>query len=1110
MALVANMSEVALHVYRAGNGFIGQLTLTEEMKVEEPFQPPQRVIIMDNSGSMGQWSKRMLQVVFPEVLNLLGAQPDEHLLLILFSCQASHHHLKVGELPTFQPGQQGSTNMRGVFQELQTQLDSGNPQVQILVLSDGDVNDQQQTVEAATIASSALKSSFEMEARAVRLFTSACAQPDTRALASVLQLNTKTVAELVDLQSGVPLEDMAKTMAEMFGGSSSCYGTLRTSSPVLQAQPWSEPVSEISLRLGKNTFWLTTLPEKPSLNGKAIKIWEEAPMNQDTMSDILADRLEFFLSQLRVLKVINTQQAKEQIDRIVEYFQNLEASLVPVGELFDLLGDGKLKNRATFICRTQQRRLKSVTTMMKSIANDERVAALNQAQQAEYLRQMGTSKVSRALARRAQTAGMDFDRTLRNEILQMKAHLHELSNIEFSTHSTSFYSQATTLEGIKEVCEIADDPDTFDGLLAVDLLRLFNIVGVPCVAPISDFPDPMTYRIERLFPGTYVSVADLSTVELMGSKLKIPGIGVEITNAVPVFEDLQIQRFLHRHAPSALEYICSIGMRRVLAEVPCTFPYTLVAGLWRLIQQLDTDKSESNVMLLSRMLPSYHESCEGRFENLLPMLQTDQDPQKSYYIGYNGITNMISPLWRLAEEGALAYVPRIMRALYTFEAFQVMRRLNRQKDPKFPTEQLDRLLGVDFAARGTALPEFFTRPKAVHNQQVLVNRECLAELCEAMSHVKYATIIAPLFSAIRQQNPVEMVRALPQISDETICKALDLEYPLEEFMMYNIVEGFLYQSKRCRVDKDKDTSLRPDLGCRSEGQKMCHEYIVSRYSEDYEARLKLMAAEEKKLILDELIKKMLSTDCVAMFCSLLSNGIQIGEVKFTIPNIASYGCNELHASLMDTDTVVVQRAEKLEVFYTGQDAQQNPVWNGGNMFRTATAPLQNLLLSLGEDKTWLRIQEQYKSKVSHVYRGGQCKCNRQGHSNDKPSFFAFGHDSLISYFGVISPTAWADYKQEHQHCCGLPAAARNEEHLRLAFDCLQAKRARRQECERDPEKLKAAIAKTMNMRKHSQNVKLPKLGFSFGSKPYGNPKGNGKGRGNGHSGDRRDDDSESD
>eukprot|EP00930_Biecheleria_cincta_P018096 TRINITY_DN14205_c0_g2_i1.p1 TRINITY_DN14205_c0_g2~~TRINITY_DN14205_c0_g2_i1.p1 ORF type:complete len:1129 (-),score=203.98 TRINITY_DN14205_c0_g2_i1:367-3708(-) len=1092
--------ETVLHVYRAGESYVGQLIAADDDLANEEQIHPQRVLIMDHSGSMGQWSRIMLQHVLPKVLDLLGAQPDEHLLLILFSTMASHHHLKVRDLPNFDPGPQAITNMRGVFQELQTQLDPGNPQVQILVLSDGLVNDQQQTVDAAANAAAALKGFFDIDARAVRLFTSNYGQPDTRALASVLQLNTKTVATLVDLHSDVGFEEMAQSMADMFAGTSSIGGVLQTDNTVLQPSPWSEPKNEIRVICGKNTFWLTAYPEHPSLNGKAVTIQDEPPMNQDTMSDILADRLDFFVSQLKVLKVVNTEQAKDQIKSIVDYFQNLEASLEPVGDLTKFLEDGKLKSRATFMRRNLERRLKSVTTMMESIAKDDRVAALNQAQQADYLRKMGANKNSRALARRAQTAGMDFDRTLRNEILRMKANLHELNDIDTSTHSVSFYSQASTLDGIKEVCEMADDCDTFEALLAVDLLRLFNVVGVPCVAPISDFPDPMTYRIEQMLAGSYVSVADLSIVELMGSKLEAPGAGIKIANAVPVFEDIQVQRFLHRHAPTALEYICSIGMRRVLAEVPCTFPYTLVAGVWRLIQQIDTEKSEANISLLARMVPSYHESCQGRFEYLMPILRTDQDPDKSYFIGYNGITNMISPFWRLAEEGLFKYTQRILRALYTFEVFQVMRRLNKLKDPKFPIEQLDRLLGVDFASRGTPLPEMFSRSEPKHNQQVSVNQECLATLCEPLSHVKYATIILPLFSAIRQDKPVEMVRQVQEISEETISRALGLDFPLEEFMMYNIVEGFLYQSKQCRVDKENTKSLRPDLGTRSEGQKLCNEYIISRYSEDYQARLKLMAGEEKKCILDQLIKKMVETDSMDKFCNLLSDGIQIGEVSLKIANFSSYGCAELHASLMNSTETVAHRAEKLEVFYTGEDAQQNVVWNGGNMYRTATAPVKKLLADLGKDDTWLRIEQRYKSKVSHVYRGGKCECNRQGHSNDKPSYFAFGHDSLISYFGVISSIAWAEYKQEHPTCCGVAHASSDEAGLRSAFEQLEAKRARRQECENDRAKLIAAIIKTKEQRYHKQKAgaQTKALHFRAQYSPFGggyNGQGNDKGKG---------------
>jgi len=303
----------------------------------------------------------------------------------------------------------------------------------------------------------------------------------------------------------------------------------------------------------------------------------------------------------------------------------------------------------------------------------------------------------------------------------------------------------------------------------------------------------------------------------------------------------------------------------VLAQVPQTFPYTMCAGVWRLIQQLDTDKSELNVMLLRRMAPSYHEAIKGRFEYLVPMLMTDQDPEKSFFLSHNGITNLISPLWRLVEEGQAHHVPRILRALFTFETFQVMRRFCRQKDARFYIEQLDRLLGVNFDKRGTRLPEMFCRSDPNHFGEVELNEEFFAELRNALNHVKYATLIVPLFKAVRHEDPVGQTRAIPQVSDETLAKAMELEYPLEEFILYNMVEGYLYQQKQDRVDKDTTKSLRPDLGVRSVGQTLCREYISGRYAEDYDYRLKQMAGEEKKELCDRLIDDLVNLIPLLLF-----------------------------------------------------------------------------------------------------------------------------------------------------------------------------------------------------------------------------------------------------
>jgi len=506
--VIVSMAAPELQLHKAGNGYIGKVIVTEDMGKEEAVMPPQRVLVMDNSGSMGDWSRQMVHTVFPEFLKLLGADLEENILLILFSAGTSHHHLKVGGLSTFQLPQQSTTQMKGVFHALQTQLDVSNPFVQLLAVSDGRVNDQQQTAEAATKVASALKPHYQIESRAVRLLTSLSAQPDTKALASILQLNTHSAATLLDLKGETSeIKEMPKKIANMFSQVQHKSFKLQSNSALLQLQPWDEPTDQIKLKLGKNTFWLAAPPNEASINGVLMRLKSCEPMTSSTMHTILEDQLEFFTTHLKVLKVIDTADAKAQISRIVEYFKGLEASLPPDEELAPLLAGGGLKNRSLFLRKTFQRRLRSVTTMLENIANDDRVHALNAAQQADYLRQMSVSKNSKALAKRAQTAGMEFDAVLRKEILRMKDNLGDLDGIDTDKQPVSFYSQASTVDGIKEVCAMADDAEVFEVLTAVDLLRLFNVVGIPAVGPVADFPDPMTYRLDQLMPGSLISVA---------------------------------------------------------------------------------------------------------------------------------------------------------------------------------------------------------------------------------------------------------------------------------------------------------------------------------------------------------------------------------------------------------------------------------------------------------------------------------------------------------------------------------------------------------------------------------------------------------------------------
>ena len=189
---------------------------------------------------------------------------------------------------------------------------------------------------------------------------------------------------------------------------------------------------------------------------------------------------------------------------------------------------------------------------MAEIANDDRVQQMNSAQQADYLRTADLSSNSKALAKRAMKQGLDFDSIAISEVKAMKAHLAELDGIDDSSHYVSFYSQETTLRGIRACCDLVDDQNTIDSMSALDILQLLNIVGIPCRGPIGEFPDPKTYHLEEILLGSTVSMSDIIVVKAAGRVLKDPIFNKEILNVVPFYDDDRIQQFLTKYRQNAL------------------------------------------------------------------------------------------------------------------------------------------------------------------------------------------------------------------------------------------------------------------------------------------------------------------------------------------------------------------------------------------------------------------------------------------------------------------------------------------------------------------------------------------------------------------------------
>ena len=209
-----------------------------------------------------------------------------------------------------------------------------------------------------------------------------------------------------------------------------------------------------------------------------------------------------------------------------------------------------------------------------------------------------------------------------NEIEEISNHIDELNDIDNSTLPQSFYSTSTTVDSLKQLSQNVKEP-FFKELEVADILKLFNVVGIACNGKIGEYPDPSVYIVKNIYPGCYISMADIATAEefTKGEKhLEVPGTKEEINNCIPIFQDEKIYEVL-KNSPKILELLAGIGMRRVLGEIPLTFESLVLSGLWKMISVLKTNKSEVNVRCFLDICNSMKYICGSKYNNAIDIIK---------------------------------------------------------------------------------------------------------------------------------------------------------------------------------------------------------------------------------------------------------------------------------------------------------------------------------------------------------------------------------------------------------------------------------------------------------------------------------------------------------
>jgi hypothetical protein len=162
----------------------------------------------------------------------------------------------------------------------------------------------------------------------------------------MLQLSTIGKQMLIDIDcNSLKDDEISKIISDLFindGLGDSVILESKLNENCLQEEPWSNPKNSIYLFPGINSFWINLKTSKDDIinkiqnnfiikykNGEQSNI--KCVINNDVSlsnyQELIKDKIDFYFKQLKVLKVVNTEESLNKMDKIIEFFNNLENNI---------------------------------------------------------------------------------------------------------------------------------------------------------------------------------------------------------------------------------------------------------------------------------------------------------------------------------------------------------------------------------------------------------------------------------------------------------------------------------------------------------------------------------------------------------------------------------------------------------------------------------------------------------------------------------------------------------------------------------------------------------------------------------------------------------------
>ena len=304
------------------------------------------IFILDISGSMGTYVNQILTKVIPKVYEKLQYPDDKYLHLITFENKVTYYKMNKKDFMRSTITGDGGTEMSKVPNKLEEILNKINSDVpiNILTLSDGEIADQESTQLNADNLYNRINKKFDnINSQAIRFISYENAQPDTRALCSLLRFNTKNIANkeklmetfspVLKTMSNLKIDEFSNKIANLFKVEISGWKIIcKDGEKKLKIEPLGELRDSLFLNKGQSVFFydgvfdnLPDLVNLSSTDGSSVKdISYGKEVTQENLNEIYHDTIYGIVDKIIINKCVDSDESNKKNEEYIKYVEMLE------------------------------------------------------------------------------------------------------------------------------------------------------------------------------------------------------------------------------------------------------------------------------------------------------------------------------------------------------------------------------------------------------------------------------------------------------------------------------------------------------------------------------------------------------------------------------------------------------------------------------------------------------------------------------------------------------------------------------------------------------------------------------------------------------------------